>query len=60
MAYTTQINCPIYDGDGYPQNHWFVCEVVWEANIVEYENRQIMMFIGGRRDNALSWYMSFT
>ena len=59
MAYTTQINCPIYDGDGYPQNNWLVCEVFWEANIFLDKNRKLTMFIGGLRDRALSWYINF-
>ena len=59
MAFTTQINCPIYDGDGDPRKHWFVCEDIWEANIVADGNRQIEMFTGGLYDRALTCYMNF-
>lgn len=59
MAFTTQINCLIYDRDGDPQKHWFVYEAFWEANIVANENKQIKMFIGGLCDKYLSWYMNF-
>ena len=41
MSFTNQLNCPIYDGDGGPFKHCFVCEVLWEANIVVDENRQV-------------------
>ena len=57
MAYTTQVNCPIYDGDGSPWKHWFVCEAVWEHNIVVDDSRQISMLIEGLRDRYLIWYM---
>ena len=41
------------------EKYWFVCKVVWEANIVENENRQITIFIRGLQDRTLNRYKNF-
>ena len=41
MDYTHPIHFPIYEGNEDPYKHWFVCETIWEANVIDDENRQI-------------------
>ena len=55
MAYRIPVNTPIFYGDGDPKKHWFVCESLWKANLIDDENKQINQFLGGLRNGALTW-----
>ena len=58
MTYRLSINTPIIYGDGDPKNHWFFCEALWQANLIDDENQQINQFVSGLRNIALTWYMN--
>jgi hypothetical protein len=50
---------PIFRGDGSedPDQHWFLCEVVWNINNDTNEVVKRTQFSTTLRDHALSWYM---
>jgi hypothetical protein len=52
---------PTFRGDGSedPDNHWFLCEVLWSINNVTDEDVKRAQFSTNLRDCALSWYMKF-
>jgi hypothetical protein len=57
MADETRL--PIFRGDGFedPDQHWFLCEAVWNIKSVTYEAIKRTQFNTTLRDHALSWYM---
>jgi hypothetical protein len=59
MAY--EMRLPIFRGDGSedPDQHWFLCEVVWSIKQVTDEAVKRDQFSTTLRDRALSWYMKF-
>ena len=56
-----EMRLPIFRGDGSkdPDQHWFLCKVVWSINNVIYEVVKRAQFSTTLRDCALSWYMKF-
>ena len=50
---------PLYEGDEYPRQHWFICESIWEVNQVTSEERQMAYFTGALQKRALTWYMTY-
>ena len=59
MGYQPPINTSIFDWDGDPKKHLFVCESLWKANLINDENKKNAQFVGGLRNKALTWYMNF-
>jgi hypothetical protein len=53
------MSLPIFRGDGSedPDQHWFLCEVVWNIKNVIDEVVKRIQFSTTLRDHALSWYM---
>ena len=56
-----EMRLPIFRGDGseYPDQHWFLCKVLWSIKQVNDEAIKRDQFINTLRDRALSWYMKF-
>jgi hypothetical protein len=54
-----EMRLPIFRGDGSkdPDQHWFLCEVVWNIKNVTYEAVKRTQFSTTLRDHTLSWYM---
>jgi hypothetical protein len=54
-----EVRLPIFRGDGYeyPDQHWFLCEAVWNIKNVTDEVVKRTQFSTTLRDRALSWYM---
>jgi hypothetical protein len=52
---------PTFRGDGSedPDQHWFLCEVVWSIKNVTDEAVKRAQFSTTMRDRTLSWYMKF-
>jgi hypothetical protein len=58
MAY--EMRLPIFRGDGFedPDQHWFLCEAVWNIKIVTDEAVKRNQFNTTLRDPKLSCYMN--
>ena len=56
-----EMRLPIFRGDGSedPDQHWFLCEVVWNIKNFTEEAVKRTQFSTTLRDCALSWYMKF-
>jgi hypothetical protein len=56
-----EMRLPTFRGDGSedPDQHWFLCEVVWSIKNVIDEVVKRAQFSTTLRDRALSWYMKF-
>jgi hypothetical protein len=56
-----EMRLPIFRGDGSedPDQHWFLCEVVWSIKKVTNEVVKRDQFSTTLRDRALRWYMKF-
>jgi hypothetical protein len=56
-----EMRLPIFRGDGSedPDQHWFLCEVVWSIKKVSGEYVKRAQFSTNLRDRTLSWYMKF-
>jgi hypothetical protein len=56
-----EMRLPTFRGDGSedPNQHWFLCEVVWSIKNVTDEAVKQDQFSTTLRDHALSWYMKF-
>jgi hypothetical protein len=54
-----EMRIPIFRGDGseYPDQHWFLCEDVWNIKNVTDEAVKRNQFSTALRNSALSWYM---
>jgi hypothetical protein len=54
-----EMRLPIFRRDGYedPDQHWFLCEVVWNIKSITNEAIKRTQFNTTLRDHALSWYM---
>jgi hypothetical protein len=54
-----EIRLPIFRGDGSedPDQHWFLCEAIWNIKIFTDEAIKRNQFSTTLRDHALSWYM---
>jgi hypothetical protein len=59
MAY--EMRLPTFRGDGSkdPDQHWFLCEVVWSIKNITDEAVKQAQLSTTLRDHALSWYMKF-
>jgi hypothetical protein len=51
-----EMRLPIFRGDGYeyPDQHWFLCEAIWNIKNVTNEAIKRTQFITTLRDRALS------
>jgi hypothetical protein len=56
-----EMRLPIFRGDGSEDldQHWFLCEVVWNIKCIIDEAIKRTQFSTTLRDRALSWYMKF-
>jgi hypothetical protein len=56
-----EMRLPTFRGDGSedPDQHWFLCEVVWSIKNITDEAVKRAQFSTTLRDRALSWYMKF-
>jgi hypothetical protein len=54
-----EMRLPIFRGDGSEDHdqHWFLCEAVWNIKNVTYEVVKRTQFSTTLRDRALRWYM---
>jgi hypothetical protein len=54
-----EMRLPIFRGDGSedPDQHWFLCEDVWNIKSIIDEAIKRTQFNTMLRDHALSWYM---
>jgi hypothetical protein len=54
-----EMRLPIFRGDGSedPDQHWFLCEDIWNIKNVTDEALKRTQFSTTLRDHALSWYM---
>jgi hypothetical protein len=54
-----EMRLPIFRGDGFkdPDQHWFLCEVVWNIKNIIDEGVKRNQFSTTPRDRAMSWYM---
>jgi hypothetical protein len=54
-----EMRLPIFRGDGSQDTnqHWFLCEVVWNIKNLTNEAVKRTQFSTTLRDHALSWYM---
>jgi hypothetical protein len=54
-----EMTLPIFRGDGSkdPDQHWFLCEVVWNIKSITDEAIKRTKFSTALTDRALSWYM---
>jgi len=49
MAYQHSPFIPIYEGYEDPCKHWFICEIIWEANDIIDEAKKMAQFAGALR-----------
>jgi hypothetical protein len=54
-----EMRLPIFRGDGFedPDQHWFLCEAVWNIKSITDEAVKRTQFNTTLRDRVLSWYM---
>jgi hypothetical protein len=54
-----EMRLPIFRGDGSEDldQHWFLCEAVWNIKSITDEAINRTQFSTTLRDHALSWYM---
>jgi hypothetical protein len=54
-----EMRLPIFRGDGSedPDQHWFLCEAMWNIKIITNEAIKRTQFNTTLRDRVLSWYM---
>ena len=52
---------PTFNGNGAedPEQHWFICEVIWMVRLVENADLKKAQIITTLRDRALDWFMKF-
>ena len=55
------IRLPVFRGTGLedPEQHWFVCEAVWNIKQVTDDAIKIAQLTTTFRDRALTWYMKY-
>jgi hypothetical protein len=55
-----EMRLPIFRGDGSedPDQHWFLCEAVWNIKNITDEDVKRNQFSTTLRDHAFSWYMN--
>jgi hypothetical protein len=55
-----EMKIPIFRGDGseYIDQHWFLCEAIWNIKNATDEAVKRTQFSTTLRDHALSWYMN--
>ena len=56
------IKLPIFNGNELedPEQHWFLCEVVWIVRQIQDENIKKAQMIMTLRGRVLDWYMKFS
>jgi hypothetical protein len=54
-----EMRLPIFRGDGSedPDQHWFLCESIWNIKSITDEDIKRTQFNTTLQDRALSWYM---
>lgn len=60
MAYDHTTHILIYEGDKDARQHWFICEIIWDATNITNQAKQVAQFIGDLRKRVLTWYINFT
>jgi hypothetical protein len=60
VGHDPTIRLPKFRGEASkdPEKHLFICEKIWEAMDITYEDTKIMQLSITLRDHALDWYMS--
>ena len=55
------IQLPTFNGNGAedPEQHWFICEVVWMVHLVQNEELKKAQMITTLRGRALDWFMKY-
>ena len=55
------IQLPTFNGNGekYPEQHWFIYEVVWMVHLVQNVELNKAQMIATLRARALDWFMKF-
>jgi hypothetical protein len=55
------IRLPVFRGTGLedPEQHWFVCEAVWNIKQVTDDTIKIAQLTATFRDRALTWFMKY-
>ena len=59
MDYQIPVNTLIFEVDGNPKKHWFVCKSIYKDDLINDENQQIVKFSSGPWNRALTWYKNF-
>ena len=56
------IQLPKFNGNGMedPEQHWFLCEVVWMVCLVHGDDVKKAQMITTLRGRALDWFMKFS
>jgi hypothetical protein len=54
-----EMRLPIFKGDGSqdPDQHWFLCEAIWNIKSITDEAIKRIQFSTMLRDHTLRWYM---
>jgi len=57
-----EMKLPLFHGNGSkdPQQHWFLCEVVWRVKQVVDADMKATQLVTMLGDRALTWYMKFS
>ena len=58
----SEMRLPLFHGNGSedPQQHWFLCEVVWRVKQVTDPGMKANQMVTTFRDRALNWFMKFS
>ena len=53
---------PTFKGTGGedPEQHWFLCEVVWTIKQIQDDNIKLVQLATTLRERSLTWYMKYT
>ena len=53
---------PIFRGPGLedPEQHWFLCDAVWNVKQVQNDVVKIVQLTNTFRDRALNWFMKYS
>ena len=56
------IKLPVFKGTGSenPEQFWFLCEAVWTAKTITYQDTKRVQLVTSFRDRALTWFMKFS
>ena len=53
---------PTFRGTGAedPEEHWFLCEVVWTIKQIQHDNTKLVQLATTLKERDLTWYMKYT